>query len=478
MSGVGRTGSVGATSRMRTPRSAAAPTLQLLSTPAQARGVAGDWVNTLATTVLVLTLLYLVFGVPGDDPTQTAQTDRVNPLNRWIWIGLLMTAVPVLLRHWRDVIALARSNWPLTVLMAYFALSTTWALDSGASTRRMFLTLVQMILAATLVSGVRRTPVLHVAIASVCAFSAMADLTYLTISPGKAMDVDGFAGLQGQKNQAGLLLMYGCLAAVPCLFLLRRWWSRGLLLVPICVMLLLLLLTRSTTSQSVVFGAALMIPILRLVARLPRKLIWSIGAAAVCLPVTLLFLYLVWCGFSDADPLAPVRGATFSERTDIWSFVIDEIAKRPWFGAGYESFWAIDPGVQPSLKTDQWFGVYAIINEGHDGYLDLLATGGIVGLILALFVLARTILLAGRAVTRTAASAEAWRANLLAHPTAIFYLAFLLGLVVHNGTESNLFSNNSVLSFGLLLCALDLEKWWLQTTPVRAAPLRQVRRRA
>jgi len=171
-----------------------------------------------------------------------------------------------------------------------------------------------------------------------------------------------------------------------------------------------------------------------------------------------VFGYVAWCGYSGMALLQPLRGATFSERMDIWSFVLDEIQQRPWFGAGYGSFWAIDPLVQPSLKTDAWFSLYAIINEGHQGYLDQLATGGVVGLAGSLFVLFRAVVLAGRALGRTSRPATAWRDGTLARPTAVFYLSLLLGLIVHNFTESNLFSNNSLLACAFLLCLMDLEK--------------------
>jgi hypothetical protein len=67
----------------------------------------------------------------------------------------------------------------------------------------------------------------------------------------------------------------------------------------------------------------------------------------------------------------------------------------------------------------------------------------------------------------------------MARPTAIFHLTFLLGLLVHNFTESNLFSNGGLLAVGLLICILDLEKWrtsrsedWLsQRLPASTQPM-------
>ena len=175
-----------------------------------------------------------------------------------------------------------------------------------------------------------------------------------------------------------------------------------------------------------------------------------------------------------ADPWLPARGATFTGRTDLWQFVVDEFVKRPWLGSGYASFWSIDPAIQPSLKTDMWFGVYAIINEGHQGYLDLLATGGIIGLAGGLFVVLRTLGIGARAMTKADPAALAWQRGTLARPTAVFHMTLLTSLLVHNLTESNLFSNNSVLAVAFVLAALDLEQWRLdrphRVPAVRRAP--------
>jgi O-antigen ligase len=429
-------------------------------TAGRAGVVAPDgWVENLAIGTLVLTLAYVVMGIPGMGPPDDTATDYVNPYNSWIWLGLLAMGTPVLMRRWRPALTLALSNWPLLILFGYFAISVTWALDPDAAMRRTLSTLVQFVLFVTLLAGIRRAPILHVAIVAMCIMVALADTAALVVSPGTAIADDGFTGLQSQKNQTGLLLMYGCLSAGPSLFLVRgRLWRAGIG-AAIVLMAGLLVLTRSTTSQSVVISAAIVMPALVQIARLPRRRILGIAGAAVLLLAACAFAYLVWCALTSTPLLYPLRNATFTGRTDIWAFVVEEIGKRPIFGAGYQSFWSINPAVEPSLKTDAWFGANTIINESHNGYLELLVTGGIVGLLGGLFVLFRAIIIAGSAMHRALPTAAAWRMGELARPTAVFYMAFLLGLTVHNFTESNLFSNNGLLASAFLLCVIDLEKW-------------------
>ena len=103
------------------------------------------------------------------------------------------------------------------------------------------------------------------------------------------------------------------------------------------------------------------------------------------------------------------------------------------------------------------------MNEGHNGYLDLLATAGVVGLLGGLFVTFRTIGIAGRALVHSDPAPVAWATGRLAQPTAVFHMALLIGLLIHNGTESNFFSGNSLLVTAFTIAALDLEKWRLAT---------------
>lgn len=435
------------------------------------------WVGRLATAVLAIMLLYAIVGIPEFDRERVNATDYVNPLNRWIWLGLLAVSAPIAVVRRRRIGRLLAASWPLLVLYAYFGASTLWALDGAASTRRMLFTVVQLLLTAVLLSGLRRPSTAHVIVLGVCVLAAVMDVGAYVVMPGYAMTDEGFAGLQLQKNQTGLMMMYGCMAAATGYFLRPDWRWRAGVLGSLGLMLLLLIATRSTTSQAITLLAAPVMLGTLAVATQPRGTIWAIVLTVIAGLLALAFVYVAGCAVTGADPWLPMKGATFTGRTDLWQFVIDEWAKRPWFGAGYASVWSIDPAVQPSLKTDMWFGVYAIINEGHEGYLDLLATGGIVGLAGGLFVVLRTLGIGARAMTQADPATMANARGTLARPTAIFHMTLLTSLLVHNFTESNLFSNNSVLAVAFVLAALDLEQWRLDRParvrrhlPARLAP--------
>ena len=421
------------------------------------------WVNRLSIVVLASMLLYAIVGIPEFNRDAVLGSDYVNPLNRIVWLGLLVLAAPIGLARWRSVLALLGASWPLLLLYSYFYATTFWALDPDASTRRFMFTVVQLLLAVVLLCGLRKSSTLHLLIAAVCILAAVEDLLAWVLWPGYAMTEDGLAGLQLQKNQTGLLMMYGCLSAASGFFLVRGRLPRLAIAGSIALMGLLLVATRSTTSQSIVLLAPVVMPFILGISRLPVRLIWAVVLSIPAGLMALFFGYVAWAGIVNYDAWLPLRGVTFTSRLDLWVFTLEEIAKRPWFGSGYSSFWAINTAVQPSLKSDMWFGTYTIINEAHQGYLDLIATTGLVGLAGGLAVVFRTLGIACRAIVRAEPADVAARTGRLAFPTAAFHMAMLVGLLVHNFTESNLFSNNSVLAVAFVLTALDLEKWRLAT---------------
>ncbi|GBQ59575.1 O-antigen ligase family protein [Komagataeibacter swingsii] len=419
------------------------------------------WINNLSLVLLSAMLLYTIIGIPdfNRDATIAAASDHVSPLNRFIWLILLAGSMPVAIMRWRLIARLALASWPLMLVYVYFILSVTWALDPPIAGRRIMFAFVQLALTMILLAGLRKAATLHVVIAISCILAAAADMAVWIIMPGYAMTPEGLAGLQLQKNQTGLLMMYGLLATISGMWLLRTRWQKSLAVGAIGLMLLLLVASKSKTSEAIVVVVPCITYGLRWVSMQRFLVQLLVYTAILTIMLGSMLSYLAWCGATGIDPFLPLRGMTFTSRTDLWSFMLGEIARRPWLGAGFSSFWSIDPAIQPSLKTDMWFGEEAHINEAHEGYLDLLATGGIIGFVLGISTLLYYLLMAIRIQKYMQPGSQAWRTGLLSAPTAFFYLCFLVALVIHNFTESNLFSNNSLLAVALFIAIIDMEKW-------------------
>jgi O-antigen ligase len=73
---------------------------------------------------------------------------------------------------------------------------------------------------------------------------------------------------------------------------------------------------------------------------------------------------------------------SFTGRDEIWRFALDNLARRPVFGYGYEAFWGM-PNLVDAWNYQISWGYRA--SDAHNGYLNLAVTTGLVGLALALW---------------------------------------------------------------------------------------------
>ena len=76
--------------------------------------------------------------------------------------------------------------------------------------------------------------------------------------------------------------------------------------------------------------------------------------------------------------------ATFTGRTEIWSFAIDALAAHPWKGQGFEAFWYSDAVRFGAEDSTRWM---VDVATSHNSYVDLALTIGLPGLGLVLIAL-------------------------------------------------------------------------------------------
>jgi O-antigen ligase len=110
--------------------------------------------------------------------------------------------------------------------------------------------------------------------------------------------------------------------------------------------------------------------------------------------VTICVFALATVGTVLFEPLLDLReavspGTTYTGRTELWKFAFENIAKHPWTGFGFESFW-FTPEIyfgEPNRELD-WDVRGAV--HGHNGYVDIALTMGIPALVVAVFAMILT----------------------------------------------------------------------------------------
>lgn len=90
---------------------------------------------------------------------------------------------------------------------------------------------------------------------------------------------------------------------------------------------------------------------------------------------------------------------TLSGRMYIWDFVDSEIAKKPFVGWGYRSFWLVGPDSPPLTDAAGW-GWVAHMPSSHNGYLETILDTGYIGLAVFVVFILTTFNAIGRVADR------------------------------------------------------------------------------
>ena len=427
------------------------------------------WLGLLGQGLLIFMLLYMMIGVaPYEHDTVLDPQTGVAPVSPWgrlVWLSLLALALPI---FWfrRQVLAEAIGRiWPLIILLLWFSVTTLWALDPAVSSKRLVLFVIQALVCLGMTLSIRRGDRILAAMAIACAIMVAIDFFSWILAPTASMTEIGLAAIHTHKNTLGSVMMYCCLVSMAFLQGQKSFASRAFWISIILAGLALLVASKSKTSLGILVGTALAGPALIAVLRQRSSLIWAMVGASLAFVFILILAWLGWSALEGSDPLAPFSKVTFTMRTDIWRFVLGLWAEHPWKGVGFGSLWDVDPAVQPSLQTDEWFASPdAFTNESHNGYIDLLATTGVLGLFGALVMLVRWI---WRALVLLRISMLSQRAQDSAvFPYAIYLGLFPLLFLLHNFLESSYFTANATFGILILLVGIDIDLRW----PSRSLP--------
>ncbi len=263
-----------------------------------------------------------------------------------------MTGVALIeiLRRRRAVLSLVTRAWPLWLVMGWFCASVTWAAFPDIALRRVmvmvFITLIALAIAAG-IGPLRRVLALSVGLLAVV---IAADLAVTVLNPGFAFTDIGVRGYHSQKNVAGLVAMIAVVVGLGWTLDRLRPGRMMVGLAFTAAAFGFLILTKSKTSIMLAVLGALMLPGILVLRRLGPAAALAVAVLGVG---AVLVAYLGVTGFGGdfMGLLTPGNDASFTGRTQIWDFAASEIARRPWTGYGFGSFWDVGEANDPLLRA-------------------------------------------------------------------------------------------------------------------------------
>lgn len=275
-------------------------------------------------------------------------------------------------RHLRPL-----ATWPLMLCGAWLGLTALLSVEPSLSLRRLALLGIATMLAAGVLLVARSPRQLALTMAWSALVILVASYLAVALVPDRAIhsafDVNSdpshpglWRGIFPQKNEAGaamvILVIVGLYVAAAASRVLG--W--------IIVLLALGFLVASGSKTAI-----LLLPVILAVTGLCRILTGR-GLRALLLLGPIAGFSLVSIGSILVPAIQDAVGtlltdATFTGRSEIWQFALDNIMVRPWRGWGIGAFWMTERTMYGGSEELTWVNT---ANHSHNAYLDTALIGG------------------------------------------------------------------------------------------------------
>jgi exopolysaccharide production protein ExoQ len=223
----------------------------------------------------------------------------------------------------------------------------------------------------------------------------------------------------------------------------------------ICLCLAAIAFSRAATAYTLTAVYLVYLLLMKTLHRFRKRDYMVAGTVLLAAVATVAAAIVIW-----PDLLVSLLGKdlTLTGRTQIWSAVLDSIAKRPLLGYGYQAFWlGLEGESYRIILAVSW-----ILAQAQNGFLDVLLETGVVGLAVVLLVFGFAFRDAVVCLLRSRNDRQLRAVE--------WYLGIVILTLIYNLDESFLFDPKHLCSMLFLLACVGLKMEWLS---LRVAPAQQ-----
>jgi O-antigen ligase len=340
--------------------------------------------------------------------------------------------------------------WPLLLLLVLITLSILWSAVPDIAFRRVVRHLLLVAVLAGVVIGVRSPrEILRLAVVFTGLMMVM-NVASVFLFPGVAFDTSGaLQGLHPHKNAAGgftMITIFVWFSAARCS---DGIFTRTILLSGTLMWFLFLFGTDSRTSIGSTILAIIVIVLLRHLIRSPILMVICSFAASVLALLAIYLTILLNVSFYDIVDFIEGERTTLTARFIVWDLVYESFLNHMVLGTGFGSLWSTGssaPAVMYGNVPPTKFLVG--LTHAHNGYIDILATLGIIGAVAFLVFLGSVFMAVIRAFKPD-------NLEIIGAPMAEISGFVFLAIIVGNITKTTFFAPNMVWS-SLIICYLML----------------------
>jgi exopolysaccharide production protein ExoQ len=414
-----------------------------------------------AYSVVIQPLIYFNFPpAPGLQGLLESRTE-----NRIFWPALAAISIVLAVRYRSRVgrLALPPNIIWLLVYAGFAGASVSWAFKPELSLIRFVqeaMVLTAIILPAMLAA--RTADIMR----GVFLCFACAVIVNALLIPGGRETTAMYGSTQVEIGYPGYFSFKGLLgecAAIAFLLSLHEMLypggrrALGIIIAVIAIVLLFL------SSSKTALGLAILAPFLAGLTLISCR---TFRVSPAILLMALVLCYVVGSnlsGFTMERVSYMLTGdASFTGRTTIWYFAESEIARNPFLGWGYQSFWLVGPDAPSIVDAPGWV---KMMPNSHSGYYDTMLELGYAGLALLLGFILATLHVIGRVADRN--RARGW-----------LLLSVALFIVIYNFLETLWMRAFDMLWVVFVIAAVEAARHWqpaLLKGPLLKRPARELR---
>jgi exopolysaccharide production protein ExoQ len=326
----------------------------------------------------------LFFGVSEADAD--ASSEAGNTFNQLV-LPAMFFAVCILVRAYRiSVRRLLYALIPMGPFLLVMVVSTMWSEFPELTIRRASHEFVEATALALLAACFSNARVMLGIFFRAFLIIVFLDLLSSAIFPESLTNI-GFAGIHGHKNLAGQFFVVALPISLLGTLYKEISGNRLLGLFSLMSCLAMLVATQSKTSVGAIFFGLSLLLLARGLSR--RDPAFRVSLLLFIL-LGLLCAVAVIISWGPNELLEMLIGdPTLTGRDQIWRYAFYKFDGSPVVGVGYGAIWQVGPQILLALKG---MGLFFVFNEAHNGYLEIAAQLGMVGIACLLIFLITTLL--------------------------------------------------------------------------------------
>lgn len=345
--------------------------------------------SKISKAAFIILLFFAFFGTAIPFRPRIEDVDQIsssNIINQVLYSVLFLVSIITLIPKKDELFTVVKTEKFLFLFMGYALLSMAWSDYSFVTFKRIFQIITIVLTSVSFLLYADSTDDILKHFKYIVYLYLFLSIIVVFIIPGaKDPQFHTWRGFTSHKNTLGQISL---ISTILCYIFYKSADSLNKKSIALFMMFIAIALLFGAYSSTSILTFLFFIGMLLLLSL--DYIFKPIGIGRTFSITTAVIFFILILGvmiflpqFEKLVPALFGKDTTFSGRTDLWEYLLNEIKLHPVIGTGYQAYWVPDNrNLLILYKSFVW-----LPNQAHNGYLDILLQNGIIGLALVIMML-------------------------------------------------------------------------------------------